>query len=138
MHSQDKIDCGKIEKGFEFPPAECDLDAEWVARYLEAVGNSGGSYAKQGLVPPMAAATYAMSSLGNMLSMPPGAIHVSQSFDFLAPLYTGDHIICYSRVAKRRSIGEMVLMSFEINIVKPDRETAVRGNMDVMLASTGE
>ena len=39
MHKDKKIDCSKVEKGFEFPAAGCELDAEWVGRYLDAVGD---------------------------------------------------------------------------------------------------
>ena len=136
MHKEYKIDCSKVEKGFEFPSAGCDLDAEWVARYLDAVGEESGEYLETGIVPPMAAATYAMSSLGNMLKMPPGAIHVSQSFDFLKIIRVGDHIVCHSRVIKKRPMGEMTLMSLEISITNRQNEPVLTGNMDVMLTGT--
>lgn len=130
MHKQDKIDCRRLEKGFEFPVAECDLDEQWVARYLAAVDQEQG----EGTVTPMAAATYAMSFLGKVLDLPPGSIHVSQSFDFQEGISVGDHIVCNSKVARIRPMGEMTLMAFEITIVNQHNRQVLQGNMDVMLA----
>ena len=98
MQKQNRIDCSKIEKGFEFPDSECDLNTDWIAGYLEATGEESEEYARAQIVPPMAVATCAMSSLANMIDLPPGSIHISQSFDFLESLRMGDHIVCRSKV----------------------------------------
>ncbi len=133
MPKENRIECSKVDKGFEFPAAACDLDARWVTRYLDAVDEQSREYLEEGLVPPMAAATYAMSSLGNMLNMPPGAIHVSQSFDFLDTLRIGDRIVCHSKVIKKRIMGDMALMAFEITITDRQDKPVLKGTMDVML-----
>ena len=78
-----KTEYYQLAAGFEFPPQSYVIDSAMVTAYLEAVKEPGDIYQKEGLVPPMAITTFAMSALSQAIVMPPGTIHVSQEFDFL-------------------------------------------------------
>ena len=83
---QQKIDYGELSTGYEFEPANFRLSSESVIEYLDAVEGDKHIYEKESIAPPMAVAALAMAAMAAGLSLPPGAVHVSQDLQFIIQL----------------------------------------------------
>jgi acyl dehydratase len=137
MTEKTKIEYHQLYAGFEFPPQSYVLDTSVVLQYLEAVKESSGIYRNEGLVPPMAVTAYAMASLSQAVTMPPGTIHVSQELDFLKLVKVGDTVTCYSRVSRKVDRGGLRLMNTDITVLNQDQEKVLAGRVGFVLPEPG-
>ena len=124
--AQHKIDYEKLTTGYEFEPSGFSIDAESVDKYLNAVDGNKGIYEKNKTVPPMSVAALAMTAMAEGLSMPPGAVHVSQDIQFLSPVNINENLISYARVNRIVKRGKLHMLSIGINVVK-DKNISVLG-----------
>jgi acyl dehydratase len=133
MSNPAKVEYYQLFTGFEFPVQSYTLDSSLVSAYLEAVGENNDFYLNEKLVPPMAVTAFAMASLSEGLTMPPGTIHVSQELDFLKPVKVGDTIACHSRVSRKVDRGGLRLMNTDITILNQNEETVLTGRVGFVL-----
>jgi hypothetical protein len=118
----------ELTPGYEFPPASYELSVSLVSKYLKAVDSSGGEF-----VPPLAIAAYAMTAMSRFLSLPPGAIHVSQELEFLKLVPVGVAINCQAKVARKLSRGQMRMLVLELSVQDQDGDVVQSGKATVML-----
>ena len=137
-----QVQCDQLDTGYEFPPTSYNLDAETIAKYLEAVGESSSLYwqsdnpqALTGLVPPMAITTYAMTMLLQELSLPPGSIHVTQEIEFLKAIEVGTRITCQAKVSRSWKRDKFHLLTVDLSILNQSKELIQSGKVGFILPS---
>ena len=131
--SEQPIEFQQLEAGYQFPPASYEMDAAMVAAYLKAVEETSELYQAAGLVPPTAVAAYAMSSLSNNISLPPGTIHVSQELEFRDAVNVGDTITCNARVMRKQDRGRLHLMTVRLSVLNQNQNEVLAGKTSFVL-----
>jgi len=127
----------QLETGYEFPPKSFNLDAEAVSVYQKAVEDSSSLYHDTNLVPPLAVATFAMKILAEGLALLPGAIHVSQEFEFIDSVSVSEKLTSYAKVGRTRSRGGLHLMDVDLSVLNPDHKTVLTGKTSFVLPEQG-
>ncbi len=122
-----------LKAGQEFLPAAFQVDSATVADYLKAVEEDNIIYQNTGLVPPMALAALALKALINTISMPPGTIHVSQEFEFIAAANTRDTLTSQARVSRVQERGKLHLMTVDISVVNQEQKPVLAGKTSFVL-----
>jgi len=123
----------QLEAGYEFPPGNFVLDASRVSLFLEAVQDTSYPYRESRLIPPMAVAALAMSTLSNTISLPPGSIHVSQELGFVAAVSQDDTLTSYAKISRAQKRGKLHLISVDINVRNQDQQTVLTGKTSFIL-----
>jgi len=122
-----------LKAGQEFPPAAFQVDSATVSDYLKAVEENSVIYRGTGIVPPMAVAALALKALINAISMPPGTIHVSQEFEFMATVNTQDILTGRARVSRVQERGKLHLITVDINVANQKQESVLAGKTGFIL-----
>ena len=133
MAKQHKIEFGQLEVGREFPPASCELTPEMVTTYLKAVEGTSSLYQGTEIFPPMAIAAYAMAALSESISLPAGAIHVTQDIEFTDTASIGDTVTSYARVTRKQSRGKLHILNVAIEVLKQNKKAVLAGTMGFIL-----
>jgi len=133
MAGKHKIEFGQLEVGCEFPPASCELTPEMINIYLKAVEGTSTLYQGTGLVPPMAIAAYAMVVLSESISLPAGAIHVTQDIEFMDTASMGDTVTSYARVTRKQNRGKLHILNVAIDVLKQNKKAVLAGTMGFIL-----
>lgn len=131
--TEQKIDYRKLTTGHEFKPASFRLNSELVMAYLDAVEGDKHIYEKERTVPPMAVAALAMTAMAAGLSMPPGAVHVSQDLQFLSLVSIDETLTSYARVNRKVERGKFHMLSIGINILNQKKMTVLTGETSFIL-----
>ena len=133
MTEKQKVEFDQLEAGYEFPPSSYKLDASTVSTYLKAVDESSSLYQDTGLVPPMAIVASAMAALAECISMPPGAIHVSQELEFKDTVNISDSLTSNARVNRKQSRGKLHLLVVDLNISNENQKIVLTGQTSFIL-----
>jgi acyl dehydratase len=131
--SQQKIDYEKLTTGYEFEPSGFSIDDVAATKYLDAVDGSKGIYEKNNTVPPMSIAALAMTAMAEGLSMPPGAIHVSQDIQFLNPVIINENLTSYARVNRVVKRGKIHMLNIGVNVVNERNISVLAGETSFIL-----
>jgi acyl dehydratase len=131
----------QLEVGYEFPPGNYKLDASKVALFLKAVDDTSPLYQdnrsalslSKRLVPPMAVAALAMATLSNTISLPPGAIHVSQELSFVKTVSLDDNLTSYARLSRTQKRGKLHLITVDLNVRNQNQQTVLTGKTSFIL-----
>ncbi len=124
-----KIDYSELTTGYEFPQTSFRVDTTMVAAYLRAVDDTTTLYRNTNLVPPMALVALAMAALSKSISLPEGAIHVSQELEFLDTVSPKDTITSSARVSRKQKSGRFHLLTIELHLRS-------QNNVEVLSAQT--
>jgi acyl dehydratase len=124
--------------GYEFPPSTYKLDSSTVATYLKAVEETSSLYQDTEVVPPTAIAAYAMAALSENISLPPGAIHVSQEFEFLDSVTINDTLISCAKVSRKQSRGKFHLLTINLNVFNQNQKAVLTGKTSFILPENEE
>ena len=127
--SQQKIDYEKLTTGYEFKPSGFRIDRNSMDKYLDAVDGDKSLYEKDNIVPPMSIAALAMTAMAEGLSMPPGAVHVSQDIQFLGTVRIDEELTSFARVNRIVNRGKIHMLSIGINVINEK-------NISVLAAET--
>jgi acyl dehydratase len=133
MMAQHKIDYEKLATGYEFVPSVFSIDVKSVGKYLDAVDGEKSIYEKGNIVPPMSIAALAMTAMAEGLSMPPGAVHVSQDIQFLNTVGIDDELTSYARVNRVVKRGKIHMLSIGINVVDTKNNSVLTGETSFIL-----
>ncbi len=131
-----KIGYQDLREGQEFPPAAFQVDPLTVADYLKAVEENNSLYENTGLVPPMAVAALSLKALINAISMPPGTVHVSQEFEFMANVRTGDALTGHAIVSRVQERGKLHLINVDTSVLNQESKPVLRGKTGFILPLT--
>jgi hypothetical protein len=121
----------ELTPGYEFPPFEYELDNTIISKYLKAVEAPVYEY-----VPPLAIAVYAMNSMTQSITLPPGSIHASQEFVFLQPVTIGAKIRCCARVVRKLVRSSMNMLVLETNVFNEKDEKVQSGKTTIVLPAS--
>ena len=138
MPKEQKIEYSQLEAGYEFPPSSYKLDNSIVATYLKAVEDMSSLYQDTGLIPPMVIAAYAMAALSEGICLPPGAIHVSQEFEFINTANINDTFVSYARVSRKQRRGKFHLLVIDLNVSNQKQKAVLAGKTSFILPEYGE
>lgn len=130
---QQKVDYENLTTGYEFEPSAFSITGESVDKYLEAVDGSKGIYEKNKTVPPMSITALAMAAMAERLSMPPGAIHVSQDVQFLNPVRIGEELTSYAKVNRVVKRGKLHMLSIGITVINGKNISVLSGETSFIL-----
>jgi len=133
MAKGQKVDYHQLETGYEFPPVSYRLDSAVVSTYLKAIKETSELYHNTGLVPPMAMATCAMRALLEGLTIPDGAIHVSQELEFMDMARVGDTIVCHARISRKQDRGRFHLLSIDLSVFNQAQQQVLAGRTGFVL-----
>jgi hypothetical protein len=117
--------------GYEFPPFAYELDNTIISKYLKAVEAPVCEY-----IPPLAIAVYAMNSMTQLITLPPGSIHASQEFAFLKPVPIGAKIRCCARVVRKLVRSSMNMLVLETNVFNEKDEKVQSGKTTIVLPAS--
>ena len=127
------LDFSTVEVGFEFAAQSFQLNQTVVDTYLKAVEDSNTIYQEHSLVPPTAVAAFSLTALSQGISLPPGAIHVSQQIEFKETVQIGDSITCHARVCKTHKRGNMHFINIELRVTTQDNREVQTGELAFIL-----
>ena len=133
MSEDNRVELEQLEEGYEFAPADCRLDPSMVTAYIEAVGEEESLFRDTDIVPPMAIAASALTSLMEAAPFPPGTIHVSQEFDFIDTASTKDALTCHARIIAKRDRGRLRMMTIGLSVYKHNEQPVLKGEMRLVL-----
>jgi len=114
--------------GYEFPPTSYELSPSLISKYLKAVDSVGDDF-----VPPLAIAARAMTAMTEVLSLPPGAIHASQDFEFYKLVPIGAIVSCQAKVVRKLARGSMRMLVLELNVFDRSKEKVQSGKATIIL-----
>lgn len=103
--------------GHNFDPIQFDIDAERVRAYLNATGDALPLYESANAAPPLAVAAFALGALLEVVTLPDGTLHGSESFQAHAPVPLGATVECRARVAQRSSRGGLIMCVLESDVL---------------------
>jgi len=138
MPEKQKIEYKQLEVGYAFSPASYRLEPSRIALYLKAVEETSTLYRDSGLVPPMAVAANAITALSQDISLPEGAVHVSQELEFCDVARVNDTITCYSRVSRKQVRGQIHLMTVDFHMENQQKKIILTGKTSFILPPDGE
>jgi acyl dehydratase len=131
--NQKKIDYKELTTGYEFEPASFHLNSESVTAYLDAVESNKQIYEKNKTVPPMAITALAMTAMAAGISMPPGAVHVSQDLQFLSPVEFDETLTSYAKVNRKVERGKIHMLSIGIKVMNQKQQSVLSGETSFIL-----
>lgn len=133
MLEQYKVEYSELNTGHEFPPARFRLDSTMVTDYLAAVGETSPLYQDGKLVPPMAVAAFAMAALSKGMSLPSGAIHVSQEIELVSTISTDTTVTSHARVSRKQKRSSLHLLTIDIQVLDQNNKTILNGKTEFIL-----
>jgi hypothetical protein len=123
----------ELAPGYEFPRVSYELTSSIISKYLKAVDSPEEIKAFREFVPPLAIAAYAMTAMAGSLTLPPGAIHVSQELEFFKLLPIGTTVDCQAKVARKITRGKLQMLVLELNVFDQSKEMVQSGKATIML-----
>jgi len=133
MKKQEKIRYQQLEVGYELPGVRFTIDQVMFDCYLTAVQEPNGLFRNNRLVPPMAVATYAMATIADGVSLPPGTIYTHGDVEFLSVVNVGDTISCQGRVSQKQVRGTFHLITVEFSVFNQGRKQVLTGKTSFIL-----
>ena len=113
------------------------LTEESVRSYLAGAGDDLDLYLREGLVPPLALAAYALGELLEKLALPPGTIHSSQDMDVMAPVSLGDQVAGEATLERPRSRGGLQFTTVSYTLINGAGGIVQTGKTTVLVPATG-
>jgi acyl dehydratase len=129
----EKVSYQDLREGQEFPPTAFQVDPSTVADYLKAVEENNSLYENTELVPPMAVAALSLKALIDVISMPPGTVHVSQEFEFTANVKTGDTLTSRAVVSRVQERGKLHLINVDTSVFNQESKPVLMGKTGFIL-----
>jgi len=81
----------------------------------------------------MAVAAYAMAALTKSISLPAGAIHVSQNIEFIDTVSIKDTITSYARVTKKQARGRLHLLTIDLDVFNQNQKQVLSEKISFIL-----
>ena len=131
--NKQKIEYHQLNTGFEFPPASYQADSSMVADYIRVVGENSTLYQDSELVPPMAVAALTIAELSKAISLPAGAIHVSQELEFKDTVSTGDTLTSNAKVSRNLKRGNFQILTIDLSVSNQHDKAVLTGKTDFIL-----
>jgi hypothetical protein len=128
-----KIDYSELTTGYEFPQTSFRVDTSMIVSYLTAIDDTTSFYQDTNLVPPMALVALAMAELSKSISLPEGAIHVSQELEFLNTVSPKDLITSHAKVSRKQKSGRFHLLTIDLHLRSQNNVEVLFGQTEFIL-----
>lgn len=131
------MDLSTLEPGQTLTVESLDITEAAIASYRAAVGGATAAPAVDGAAPPMAVAAWALGSAMRSVELPQGAVHISQTLDFVRSARPGADLRCTTMVGQnsvRRGVRFLVV---EVSVADGADE-AMRGSATITIKETEE
>jgi hypothetical protein len=135
--TEQAVNYNDLITGYEFPPATFLIDSELADTYASAVGDTNSLYKDINAVPPTAAFAFAMTALSRGISLPAGAIHVSQDMEFSAMIHPGDSITSRAKITRNQKRGQLHMLSIGLQLFNQYNDLVAAGSTDFILPPPG-
>ena len=109
------------------------VDQHSISSYLGAVGDESSIYLELNAAPPMALAAHILSTLIDVLSLPPGTIHAAQEIECRRLVGFGQEVSCSATLSKPMRRGEWSIIAARFTAVSQDGEILLEGKTTVMV-----
>ncbi len=109
------------------------VSEEFVAAYLEAVGDGSPVCFEHRLAPPLALAARGLGGLLEKLELPPGAIHSVQEIETKQPVPFGAEVTAQAVVGPSRRRGGMELLAVNLSLQDGKGATALESKSTVLV-----
>lgn len=133
MAEPQKIEYSQLEAGYRFSPARYVLDPDTVALYMQAVEEDSPLYRGTGTVPPMAVAANAIAALSRDITLPGGAVHVSEELEFCEVARIDDTITCHSHISKKQVRGKLHILTVDFEMSNQHGKVVATGKTSFIL-----
>lgn len=129
------IDYSSLQPGQRLSHELLTLDADSIAAYVDAVGDSSHPASADGapLAPPMAIAALALSAVINALQIPGGAIHAGQELDFRKAMPVGATLACTATLAQNSMRRGWRFLVVNLTAADGDVNAVMSGKSTIML-----
>lgn len=129
------IDYSTLQPGQRLSHELLTLDADSIAAYVDAVGDSSRPASADGapLAPPMAIAALALSAVINALQIPGGAIHAGQELDFRKATPVGATLTCTATLAQNSMRRGWRFLVVNLTAADGDGNAVMSGKSTIML-----
>lgn len=120
-----------LPAGHEFDPVSFTLEPDRVRAYLAASGDGLPLYEADAVAPPLAIAAFALGALLEVVSLPEGTLHISESLTYSAAVPIGATVQCSGKLAQRSVRAGMVVSVLE-TVISHEGSAAVTARATVM------
>lgn len=120
-----------LQAGHEFETVSVTLEPDRIRAYLAATGDDLSLYESEAVVPPLAIAAFALGALLEVVSLPEGTLHISESLTCSAAVPIGATVQCSGKLAQRSVRAGMVVSVLE-TIISHEGSPAVSARATVM------
>lgn len=129
------IDYSILQPGQRLSHELLTLDADSIAAYVDAVGDSSRPASADGapFAPPMAIAALALSAVINALQIPGGAIHAGQELDFRKAMPVGATLACTATLAQNSMRRGWRFLVVNLTAADCDGNAVMSGKSTIML-----
>ncbi len=121
--------------GHRFPEQTVHLAPARVRQYLAAVAEENPLYRAGNAAPPLAVAAWALAGLIDAIGLPPGSVHASQEFTFMAAAPVGSSLNAAAEVVQAGTRGGMDVIVVEIRVAHAEQPVLSGRSMLMMPAS---
>ena len=129
------IDYSSLQPGQRLSHELLTLDADSIAAYVDAVGDSSRPTSADGapLAPPMAIAALALSAVINALQIPGGTIHAGQELDFRKAMPVGATLAHTATLAQNSMRRGWRFLVVNLTAADGDGNAVMSGKSTIML-----
>jgi hypothetical protein len=121
----------ELSAGHSFETIRFSIDAERARAYVAATGDANAIYEQEGFVPPLAVAAVALGYLLELVSLPSGSLHLSESLDYREPVPAGAALECKAALVQRSQRAGMIVSVLDTEVLHEGR-TALTARATVM------
>ena len=130
------VDYAALRPGQEISRQTYRLDADTVARYVEAVGDQS-RFSTQPLdaapVPPMAVAALGLRGVLEDLAIPGGAVHAGQELEFSGAVQVGETLQGTATLVQNSVRGEWRFMVVQLAVLDSAGQQVMTGKSTIMV-----
>lgn len=106
-----------VPAGHTFDPISFTITADGARAYREGVDDRAVAYEEAGsAVPPLAVVALALGAILELVELPAGSLHASESCSFRRIVREGDTVECRPRLAQRSLRGGWVVSVLETDL----------------------
>jgi acyl dehydratase len=124
----------QLQAGHQFEPFKFTLDRERSLAYRAAAADDLALYDEAGAVPPLAVVAVAFGAILEAVSLPPGSLHGSESFQCRSLVPPGAELECRAQLAQRSQRSGWVASVIQTDILR-DGQTVLTARATVLSPS---
>jgi len=117
-----RTDFNTLDIGFQFPVSTYSISEDWHSAYIQAVGDDSELYNRINLIPHISVLTLAMAEMSKNISLPEGAILVSQTLEFYRPVHLNDSITAIATVTEKLKSRRLDLLAIGLRLFNQNNE----------------